>query len=513
MKSNLKKVVLLVLVILLILLLLRQCSDRVSTSNRPADISFDQTYMLIPPEATFIAVFNTPQVLSDINFAELRVQDRYINSLRQYYQQNPPFARVFASPEQVGVDVKEHAVFYIAVGTQASEVYSNAIFSIKDKAAFEKAIIESNRGAIQKEAAYSHITIDGMSSVAWNDDYACFISTDESYEKLPIFNRIFTQSKAKYFDKDNPFYQFITASKSDMAYWVDLSSYAENQLHATAAEGEFSKLLLRGNHIYGEADFREGEVDASVLFDFNKILSTAQGKVFKDGYDTDIIQLIPSTNASALVNASINMEGLFSLILDDIDMKVEARNTLAQYGLTLDDLTKAVEGDMLFAAYPSEIPGKSATIYGVKIKDHDHFEVLLNVWQDLGNIALESSNIYRVDKGVPPFFPIAATYPDKLQRLIIRGDYAYVSLDKSVIDHIASYTKSDALRETNLMDRSDDDILFSGYFNNGIKEVRDRIKSYAVEEIKFNYEDQKLELRFQFNDDDVNPLRQILAIE
>lgn len=513
MKANTRTVLGVIVIVVLLALLLRQCGVGTTKASRPADLSIDKSYLAIPPEATFIAVFNTPQVLSDIKFSELRVQDRYINNLKQYYQQNPPFARVFAAPEQVGVDVAKQAVFYIAVGTKADEVYSNTIFSIKDKVAFEKAIVESNRGDIKKNGTFSYINIDPMSAVAWNGSFASFISTDQSYDKLPIWNRIFTESETKYFDGESPFYSFISNSKSDMAYWMDLSSYAQNQLHATGPEGEFNKYLLKGNHIFGEADFRNGEVDASVQFEFNKILSTAQDKIFKDGFDTDILQLIPSSNASALMNTSINMEGLFSVILDDIDMKVEARNSLAQYGLTLDDLTKAVEGDMLFAAYPSEIKGKSATIFGVKIKDHDHFETLLNVWQDIGNIALEGPNIYRVDKGLPPFFPIAATYPDMLQRLIIRGDYAYVSLDKSVIDHIESHTKSDALKENNLMARSDEDILFSGYFNNRIKEVRDKIQSYAVEEIRFNYEDKKLELKFQFDDENVNPLRQILAIQ
>ena len=194
-------------------------------------------------------------------------------------------------------------------------------------------------------------------------------------------------------------------------------------------------------------------------------------------------------------------------------MKVEARNSLASYGLTLDDLTKALDGDMLITGYPSEEKGKSSTVFAVKIKDHEHFDLLLQVWQDLGEIELEESNLYRINKGVPPLFPIAATYSDVMQRLYIKGDYAYVSLDNTMIEHIASGEMSKEFTKNLLIDKNEDDILFSGYIDSRIDEVNKITKEYAIREVKFNYENKSLSLNFQFENSEVNPLRQIFHLE
>lgn len=494
------------LILILIILLLRNCNLS-ETTTRDVNFKIDQSYLSIPPEATFIGVFNTNQVLEGIGFEALKKTPSYINNLQSYYSQNPPFARVFSDPSGVGIDVNEKSVFYISVGTAADEVYSNTIFTLANLSAFEDAIAKSGRGKYKSKGNIKYLTIDEVSAVGWNDKFVSFISTDPSYDKMEIFDRIFTDTKTKYFDNNKKFQDYIFENESDFAYWVDCTSYSKNQLHATGKPGEISGLLLRDNYIYGDANFNQGEIDANVKFDFNTFLNAAQNKLFKDGYDTKILELIPNINPSILLNTSLNLEGIFSLILDDIDLKLEARNSLASYGLTLDDLTQAIEGDMLITGFPSKQGNKSSTIFAVKIKDHDHFQTLLQVWQDLQIIEVEGSNLFKINQGTPPLFPIAATYPDRLQRLIIRGDYAYVSLDNNVIEHIEANQKSEIIKQNILLDENENKILFSGYLDNRIKEVKDVIQPYAIKEMKLNYEDQSLVMKFKFTDDKLNPLK------
>lgn len=496
-RSDKFKIALIGIIVILIVLLLRNCSVD-STTVRAENFKIDQSFLSIPPEATFIAVFNTFKILQGVGFNELRSTNEYINKLKSYYNQNPPFARVFSDPKGVGIDVQKKSVFYLAVGTEADEVYTNTIFSLADLKAFEESISKSGRGNFKTTENFKHLEIDPTSSVAWNDKFASFISTNPNYDKIEIFNRCFTDSNTKYFDTNNKFFDHISNNESDFSFWGDFISYSKNQLHASGKPVEISSLLLRGNVIYGDANFNEGEIDANIRFDFNKLISVAQDKLFKDGYDTKILELTPDKFPSFFLNTSLNIEGIFSIILNDIDLKLEARNSLANFGLTLDDLTKAIEGGMLITAYPSLETGKSSTIFGVKIKEYEHFQVLLDVWQVLNIITLEDTNLYRINKGTVPFFPIRATYPDLLQRLLINGDYAYVSLDKEVIDHIYSDTKSIEFSQSLLLDKNEKEILFSGYVDSRIEEVNKITKDYNIEEVRFNYENENLELNFQF---------------
>ena len=511
-RSNAFRIAVISIIVLLIILLLRNCSGD-STTERAENFKIDQSYLSIPPEATFIAVFNTPEIMDDVGFEELRKTNSYLQNLQASYKQNPPFARVFNDPEGVGIDVQKKSVFYLSVGTEADEVYTNTIFALADLSAFEIAISKSGKGKFKQNENFKHLVIDSNSSVAWNDKFASFVSTISSYDKIKIFNRCFIDSNTKYFDYNNKFYDHIFNNKSDFSFWGDFTSYSKNQLHASGKPGEINSFLLRGNVIYGDANFNEGEIDANIRFDFNKLISLAQDKLFKDGYDTKILELTPDKFPSFLLNTSLNIDGLFSIILNDIDLKLEARNSLANFGLTLDDLSKAIEGDMLFTAYPSEEPGKSSTIFGVKIKDHVHFKVLLDVWQGLNSITLEDTDLYRINKGSVPFFPIRATYPDKLQRLLIKGDYAYVSLDKKVIDYIYSDTKSIEFDQRLLLDKNEKEILLSGYIDSRIEEVNKITKDFNIKEVKFNYENENLELNFKFQNSKTNALKQIFTMK
>lgn len=511
-RSNVFRIAVISIIVLLIILLLRNCSGD-STTERAEDFKINQAFLSIPPEATFIAVFNTFKILQGVGFNELRGSQEYIDQLRAYYNQNPPFARVFSDPKGVGIDVQKKSVFYLAVGTDADEVYTNTIFSLADLKAFEESILKSNKGKYKDNGNFKYLKIDPTSSVGWNDKFVSFISTDPSYDKMKIFDRCFTDSKTKYFDNHNKFNDYILGSKADFAFWGDFTSYSKNQLHATGDPGKISSLLLKGNVIYGDATFEKGKIDANVKFEFNSFLDAAQDKIFKNGYDTKVLALMPEKVPSMLLNTSLNIEGILSVILKDIDLKVEARNSLASYGLTLDDLTKALDGDMLIAGYPSIDKGKSSTVFAVKIKDHVHFDVLLQIWQDLGEIEMEDANLYRINKGVPPFFPIAATYSDKLQRLYVKGDYAYVSLDNIMIEHIASGQESMEFTKDLLIDKNEADILFSGYIDNRIDEVNKITKEYSIREVKFNYENKSLALNFQFENSEINPLRQIFNLK
>ena len=96
---------------------------------------------------------------------------------------------------------------------------------------------------------------------------------------------------------------------------------------------------------------------------------------------------------------------------------------------------------------------------------------------------------------------------------MIKGDYAYVSLDKKVIDYIYSDTKSIEFDQRLLLDKNEKEILLSGYIDSRIEEVNKITKDFNIKEVKFNYENENLELNFKFQNSKTNALKQIFTMK
>jgi hypothetical protein len=496
------------------MLLLRKCGIGGQTVKRSSDFSLDKTYKAIPPDVTFICSFNIPTILEEIEFEKLRNSEGYIDKLRLTYNENPPFTRVFSNPEGAGINTSEKAVFYLDVGTNAEEVYTAVILSLKDANVFSRlASDHAKHNKIQSKDHYSYLKINPISSVAWDDNNVMFITTDESMDQESVFDQVFNPNKEKYFDGSEKFYEFVESSTSDLAFWMDLTSYARNQIHATGKPGEFNEFFLRGVNLFGTAEFSKGSVDLVVNYDLNAILQKFIDQVFKPDYDVNILNNILPEKPSFIANVSFNISGVLNLMLRDIDAKVEARNSLIPYGLTLEDFSKAASGDALFAFYPNADSDKTSTLFILKIEDQNHFDELISIWQQLGKIASEGNDTYVMRTGYIPFLPIESTYEDKLQRMLIKDGYMYVSLDRKVIEYIQSNSSTSIdPAELGIDINNSSDHLLSVYGDNGFKEISAYANRFSIKDYTLNYKENSMLFHFNLQDENTSSLKQLLAL-
>jgi hypothetical protein len=510
--SNRLKFWIVIVLIIIIILLLKTCSHGIKLIKRAPGQFKKETAFLVPPDATFILSFNLKNILPEIGFDQLKTTQPYLAKLSAAHATNPVFTNVFKDPVLCGINMDKKALFYIDVGDNDEETYSASVLCLRDAAKLVANVKASSPTKIIKEKHYEYALLGNNNAMAWSPDFVMFVTTNPELDVKSIFEEVFTIEAEKYFDKSPEYIDFFDKSVADGCFWVDMTSYARNQIHATGKPGEFNQQLLKGNVIFGDVNFETGYFETDIQFKLNSLLSEGLKGFFKNDKDRTITQYIPLDNPSFVANLSLNIDGLFSFLLKDTDRKVEARNSLAEYGLLIEDFGKALTGDVLLAGFPNDTTSKSSVLFGLKIKDSEYFFKLLKVMEDVGQIEMIENNLYKMNQGVVPFYPLLATYEDKLQRLIIKDGYAFVSLDRRVIDAMKISSIQGKEVPPYLLPLNDQYNYFSFYGNELFGETNQYSEKFSVRDYSLNYNGTILKLKCNLKNNQVSSLKQMLNL-
>ena len=516
MSTNRRKAIwLLPVVLITVFFLLRSCGIYPKKFNRHSG-EFDPTSAgsYVPLDATAIAAFDLSQIFEDIEFNELSRSQAYLQKLQTYYQQSPIFTRIFQNPESAGINTADKAIFYLDVGNAKVETYTASVLSIKDKNLFSKMVSENWKGKISGEKWYKRINFKPTSLLAFNDHIAVFISTNQGFDPEKILEQVFKESEEKYFDKHEDFLAKYKAFKTDAAFWVDFDSYSRNQLHATGEEGEFKDYQLKGNYVYGEANFLSGKMEIEIHPSFNTLLENITKSIFATkNQNSPFAAFLPADRAPSFTGQfSLNFNGILNLLLKSPELKVQARDSMAAYGLMLEDFDNAFTGNSFMAAYPNDTTTKSSVVIGFELKDKNEFFKIIDIMQDLGKIYPERGGVYQmVNGGTIPFLPIYGNYPDMKQRMIIKGNAVYFSLDKDIVSAIELATGND--QNLNLYNALDG----AQHFAVKGTEKFDRLKAYSekfnVKEYQLSYKEGVLHLDLYLINQEKSSLKQVLNIQ
>lgn len=497
------KTLLILLLCLIIFFVFKKCSN-----NRPVSQQKPGTVYYVPQDATIVFAFEIEQVLNEIEFNDLKNNSTYQSNLAQYYSQNPPFTKVFSDPTIAGIDINSKAVFYLDVGDNMDEVYTASILPLQSKSSFGE-MIKSLNLTEESFDLYEIAQIDPASSVAWNDDMVIFLTTSDAANKEDLLDNIFSKRVKKYYDEHPTYQDYFESFEDEAAFWVDLGAYAKNQILATGKEGEFNELLLQGNYIYGIVDFDKGMVNSSINFDLNPVIQKSINNLFSERIDKAILAKMPSKDPSFLGLVSLDIDGLFGLLLSTPDLKLEARNSLAEYGIMVEDFGKAFTGEVIFGGFRREEAANNAILFGLKIKDLKHFDQLLEVMYQLGKIEQIENNLYRMNTSYVPFMPFNVTYEDGLQRMLIKEEYMFVSLNKEVIDALQSRKHVD-LKHLNT--KSENEVL-SFYGDKEFQSLKEYTDQFAIQQYAAGFDGKTLTISLNLLEKNKSSLKQLLNLD
>jgi hypothetical protein len=492
---------------------LKRCGNQIKYRDRvPGEVKSESSYA-VPIDAMLIFSLNLPVVFNEIAFDSLIKSQAYKDRLAIGRSSNPLFSQIFSDPKTCGIDVNKKATFYLNVGDDDKEVYTATILCVKDESKLQPIITSTSSGKIEKSKFYSSRALGNNNFVAWNPSFIMFLTTTAEYDdQKVVFEQVFNPSAEKYFDKKPEYLTHFEKSKEDASFWWDLEAYSENQLHATGKPGEVPKMILDGNYVYGDINLKKGAFDADINIQMNNVVKEALEKIFEKGADPLLRKFLPQSQPSFIANLSLDIDGMFSVILKDAERKVEARNSLAPYGLMIEDIGKAISGDVMFAGFPNDTTTKTSVLFGLKIKDRNEFDKLLRIMQSVGKIEKVDENMYKMNTGVIPFYPMLATYPDQLQRLIIKDDYAFVSLDKKIIDamHPTQTMRSDSAIYYNTSLGGTDFLAF--YASPSFKETASFSTQFSMNGFNVHYNGDRFIFNANLLDPNKHALLQILNL-
>lgn len=467
----------------------------------------------ILPGATFILSINIDSVFNDLDFESLRKTQLFKQKLQPSYQNNPIFSKVAENPKLAGIDTKAKAIFYIDVGENKESVYSVSIFPLASYSQFTDQVSNQWKGSRDKSSTYESIQINGASSVAWNQDVVVFITSFTSFNKKKWFGKVFREKREKYFDVREELLPEFNSFHTDAAFWFDFDAYARNQVHATGKEGEIPKAVLAGNYLHGVLNFENGLIEAEAYPRFNQIVTGFLNKLFlsklPDSDSNKFLSDMPGDVFEGMV--SLDMAGVFQILLSSPELKVQARDSLASYGLMVEDFSQAFTGRSVLKSFPNDTTTKSSVVIGFELKDKSSFFKIIDIMTDLGKILPEEGGTYQmVHGGTIPFLPIHGTYADGKQRMLIKGNMVYFSLDKSIIEGLRLSAGDGLQNKDNKLESRNNIIYFHG--TEMTEDIQKFTDQFGIEEYEIAASLDTIRLKFVLLDLNKQALKQIIKI-
>lgn len=445
------------------------------------------------------------KLLQELDFDSIKKENWYVDELRSFQSINAPLARIFHDPQSAGIDIEGKGAFYLDVGSNKSEVYSSIVLPLSDVTSFESMLSNDNRIRWTEDNGLRYSQISAETSCAWSDTYISFITSSPDYDRKKALTKAFRTGVS--WSEKELFQDQVWKSPEAISFWVDLNSYARNQILARNKASFLATRFLKNNLVYGDIHLKPGKATVKANYKSNALVKKLLGSVLSDDFDPEVYNYLLPEPPSFLVNTSFNLQGVLNYLLDEKELRLEARNSLLEYGMNMEDINDAFSGDILYASYPTDNPDKTAALVGIRINDKTIFEQLLKVWTDLGKLIPEGDGQYKSSMGNIPFFPLQTSFDDKKSRILVKGNYMFSSGSKKIIDHIRiGTTQPDNIASSMISGKG----LLSVYSNSRFDLVRKQLSNYPIENFTIDLATDKIVLDINLKDKNSSALKTYL---
>ncbi len=375
---------------------------------------------MIPESAVFVAQVNMKSVSEKLSWNEIKETSWY---QKAYSDSSTPQWRkkILDNPATSGIDFNSSLTFFInkSSGSDYYYVVEGKLKSEKDFEQFNKNFDPSQ--TIKKSGDISILTLKDKNVVGWNDSYFAYvmnsattasemyswndadgnqtgIAPDDNSEDLATFCAKLFSLKADSSLAKNDKFSNLLKEKGDLHFWQN----TEEIMKGIPNMGMLGMLKL-------DVFFKDNISTFSVSFDKGKIEIDQKGYAGKELTDfmkknkgskinTDMIKSIPSQNVFGIFAMNFKPEAIKELIqLTGTDGMVNMY--LQQLGFSLDDLSKANNGDLLVALSDFKMKTDSVTdgddkgntlnttgytkpdvnfIFSMGVKDKPSFQKIIN---------------------------------------------------------------------------------------------------------------------------------------
>lgn len=390
---------------------------------------------MIPANAMFVAQINTKSMSDKVSWNDIK-QTSWFKKV--YSDSATPEWRkkILDNPSASGIDFDKGLIFF---SQKASA--DNYIFVVEGSLKSEKDFEEFNKNfdpsqTIKKQGDVNLLTLKDKNIVGWSGNRFAYVmnaktTSAEMYdlndstnspnispannndELAIICARLFSLKSDSSLEKNEKFGDLLT-QKGDIHFWQNTEEIMKNNPSMGMLGMAKLDAFLKDNISTYTISFDNGKIDVNQHAYVSRELTDVLKKYMTGKINTDMIKDIPSQNVIAVLSANFKPGGIVELIkLTGADGII---NTYAQQlGFTLDDFSKAGNGDVLLA------------VSDLKMKP-DSF----NYKDDLGN-PLGSGKFIKPDFNY--IFSIGISDKASLQKIIDAGKKMSVQLGKDSLLH------------------------------------------------------------------------------
>lgn len=329
----------------------------------------NETGSRVPNDAVFVVYVNTNSMSSKLSWNDIKQTDWFKNTYA-----DPKTAdwrkKILDNPASSGIDFDKGLIFFSkkSSGDDYFFVAEGTIKNVKDFEQFNKNF--DPQQVVKKQGDVNLLTLKDKNVVGWKGNHFAYVMNaktthSEMYsfkdsgnavtispagnnEELAAFcTQLFNLKSDSSLGKDEIFGSLLN-EKSDIQVWQNTEQIVKN-LPSGASLGMLKlDAFLKDNFTTYSINFENGKIETVIKNHFSKELTGIFKKYLGGKINTDLIKKIPSQNIAAIFSANFKPEGIVELIkLTGADGIINSY--IQQMGFTLDDFSKATNGDVLLA--------------------------------------------------------------------------------------------------------------------------------------------------------------------
>ena len=477
------------------------------------DTSYDtDSLSLVPEDASMVTSIDVQQLMDKMDFEEVKEMAFYKDLVETVSDNNPALAAILTDPAKSGVDLTKNIYFaYDVEGKNISNSFGGMYFDIADESAFQAMVNAAGVKDIKNKSGHNFASLRGT-AVSWNGQHGVIGGGSRKSKNEENVSLLYSgEQKSIATNKD---FKKSMKGDHDITTWISSNGIAESSEAAMALS--FAKIdpdALKDNFLHGYVDFNDGEMVSESIFNLNSGLTKDIDKLFKNSVKTNFSKYIPAENLAFVMSAALDMAGVNRVLTDRPSNKNFANFALKEYGLTVDDLTKAFDGDLVIAAYEGQNSDKQKGLFATPINDESVFNKIIALGKDYEVLKEEGKGMYQFDASEFKNFKFKGMEIDKYAWLMIHDEMLFISGDKEMLNNVrgglfSGVKKIDKEINNNIMVN-----IFSAYLDaETIKKYNDNLDSGALTDLILSAARNDAKFNMEFEDKSKNSLKLLMEM-
>jgi hypothetical protein len=490
-----------------ILLLVTACGDKASMN---ADLALSR----IPANATTVTEIDLPSLMKKADFESVKEMPFYKDMLNKMREEDPEAAVLLEDPSRLGIDLDKPAYMFYSINPEdINESFFALITYVKDQKLLEENVKKGDN-EILKGSSFSYLEPSGNGIFAWSDEGLCMMGFSPSYVDLV------KEAEAYFAEKEsnvtqNKNLKKCFSEKHDVASWSNLNAFAENgDAKFALAMANVDPEALKDNYFHSYADFEDGKITGNTTWFLQKGLTKDLDKLFKDKPSDNYAKFIPGEELALFLSNSLDLRGWNEVLSARPQAKSFLNFSLQEYGITFEEIVKALGGDLNLAFFPSESNPSGTGLFITDIDKKDIFDKVLQIAIDQKALTQIEDNLFQFPGGGNiPMYGTSFRLDSGDAYLLIHDKKIFISGDKGLIQDIRDGKVKAGNGEAKKLSK---DKLFSLFIDmkNGQEVIGDENTEAfkGVEQFKVTIDRKGIDALVEMDRQDVNSLKYLIEM-